>query len=199
MGNEATPISVKILEAAEERFRHYGYRKTTMAEIAKDSHMSAANLYRYYTNKEDIGAACVLRCFQEAESSLRAIVNAKHKSASKKLHEFVIAKFEHVHNEVNNNPNINELIEMFVTEKAELLLARQQAIQSMIAEILAEGNRTGEFEVDDIIVTAESISNAIVGFHFPMFMPLFAKEKFIEMAHRVVDLLIRGLLPKTKH
>ncbi|NOQ82264.1 MAG: TetR family transcriptional regulator, partial [Methylophaga sp.] len=35
----------QILSATEIRFSQYGYNKTTMAEIAKDCGMSAANLY----------------------------------------------------------------------------------------------------------------------------------------------------------
>ena len=50
-------IQQRILHAAEERFQQYGYNKTTMAEIARDCDMSAANLYRYFENKLAIGAA----------------------------------------------------------------------------------------------------------------------------------------------
>jgi len=191
-------ISAKILDAAEMRFQHYGYRKTTMAEIAGDADMSAANLYRYYTNKEDIGAACVLRCFQELEGTLRKVINRTELSATEKLQAFVLAKFEHVYNEVNNNTNINELVEMFVMEKTELLIVQKQGIQSLIAEILAQGNRSGEFSIEDIIVTSESINIAIVAFSFPMFMTLYSQEKFTQLANNMVNLLVHGLLPQKK-
>lgn len=197
MDNGSTvEISEQILDAAEQRFRHYGYRKTTMAEIAGDNKMSAANLYRYYHNKEDIGAACVLRCFQEIEALLRNVISERNLTAEQKLLKVVLAKFEYTFNEVTNNPNINELVEMFVLEKPELLKARKEVIQSLIAEILAEGNRTGEFDIDDVIKTAESIKNATVAFSFPMFMRLFPKDKFREMAINVVDLITKGLLPR---
>ena len=45
-------ISTQILDAAEARFRTYGFGKTTMAEIASDIDMSTANLYRYFENNE---------------------------------------------------------------------------------------------------------------------------------------------------
>ena len=47
--------SARILAAAYARFQRFGFGKTTMAEIAGDCGMSAANLYRYFENKEDIG------------------------------------------------------------------------------------------------------------------------------------------------
>lgn len=44
----------RILEAARERFLHYGYKKTTMDEIAADAAISKATLYAQFSNKEDI-------------------------------------------------------------------------------------------------------------------------------------------------
>ena len=48
-----------ILDAAEARLLHFGYNKTTMAEIAEDAGMSAANLYRYFKNKQEIAVKMV--------------------------------------------------------------------------------------------------------------------------------------------
>ena len=45
-----------ILDAAQARLLRFGYHKTTMSEIADDAGMSAANLYRYFRNKQDIVA-----------------------------------------------------------------------------------------------------------------------------------------------
>ena len=57
----------QIMDAAWQRFVLYGYGKTTMAEIAQDCSMSAANLYRFFKSKQDIGAALAGRCMTEKE------------------------------------------------------------------------------------------------------------------------------------
>jgi AcrR family transcriptional regulator len=44
----------KILEAAYNRFLHYGYSKTTMNEIAGDLSMSKALLYYYFPDKSSV-------------------------------------------------------------------------------------------------------------------------------------------------
>ena len=44
----------RILDVAKKRFLHYGYKKTTMDEIALDAGMSKASIYQFFTNKEDI-------------------------------------------------------------------------------------------------------------------------------------------------
>ena len=39
------------------RIKHYGYGKTTMAEIAADCDMSPGNIYRFFEAKIDIAEA----------------------------------------------------------------------------------------------------------------------------------------------
>ena len=48
------------MNAAWERFVQYGFVKTTMAEIARDCGMSAANLYMFQSNKS-VGLFCFSR------------------------------------------------------------------------------------------------------------------------------------------
>ena len=52
---------VKILDAAQKRFAHYGLEKTTMTEIAEDLGMSKAALYYYFTDKESIFKEVILK------------------------------------------------------------------------------------------------------------------------------------------
>ena len=44
----------EILEAAEELFRSIGYENITMQMIARKSHFTQSNLYRYFKTKEEI-------------------------------------------------------------------------------------------------------------------------------------------------
>jgi AcrR family transcriptional regulator len=47
-------ILEQIVRAANKRFAHYSYGKTTMSEIAGDCKMSPGNLYRHFFKKLDI-------------------------------------------------------------------------------------------------------------------------------------------------
>ena len=48
---EKDTVREKIVEAAKKRFSHFGYAKTTMAEVAADCEMSPGNLYRFFPGK----------------------------------------------------------------------------------------------------------------------------------------------------
>jgi TetR/AcrR family transcriptional regulator len=43
-----------IIEAAKERFAHFGFSKVTMEEIASDVDLGKASLYYYFPTKEDL-------------------------------------------------------------------------------------------------------------------------------------------------
>src|SRR2546426_11810963 len=49
-----SPTRARILAAAEERFAAFGYRRTGIAEIARDAGVAPGTLYRYFENKEEI-------------------------------------------------------------------------------------------------------------------------------------------------
>lgn len=61
----------KILEAAHDRFLHYGYSKTTMNEIAGDISMSKALLYYYFPDKSELYVAVMRKLAAEYIESLR--------------------------------------------------------------------------------------------------------------------------------
>lgn len=44
----------RILAAATKRFATFGYRRTGMAEIARQAGVAAGTLYRYFASKEDV-------------------------------------------------------------------------------------------------------------------------------------------------
>jgi AcrR family transcriptional regulator len=50
----SSPVRGRILAAARKRFESFGYRRTGIAEIARDAGVAAGTLYRYFKNKEAI-------------------------------------------------------------------------------------------------------------------------------------------------
>ena len=190
-GPEETRL--RIVEAAAERFQSYGYTKTTMAEIADDLDMSAANLYRFFDNKEELLAACCDGWMSKRVERLREAARQKGKSAGQRLEDFVLANLRYSHEMAANRPKVNELVETMTLRRPDLVHDKIKAIQALLSEILAHGNETGEFEVDDVAGGAASVHAAIVLFEVPIFIGLFPLKEFEHRARAVVALLIRGL------
>lgn len=183
----------QILEAAEQRFRTYGYNKTTMAEIATDVGMSTANLYRYFRNKLDIAADCAKSCLNKRAELLKAVVDQQNLSADDKLELFFLTLARHTYTEANDNIKINELIEHIITERQDIVKQKNQHERAFLAEILAQGNTQGLFDVKDVIATAEVVHVSLALFQTPLFMSLYDIETFEELATRSARLIVNGL------
>lgn len=183
----------RILDAADQRFRQYGYGKTTMAEIAADVHMSAANLYRYFENKRDIGAGLAIRCFAQKEAVLAEVVRRQDLSAAEKLEAYLLTLLRYIHGQCQNQPRINELVEDMATHRADVVARKLKGEYELIAAILEEGQRNGEFRVDDLKTLATTVMNMTIVFGLPMFMHTHPLERFEDMARQAAHLLIRGL------
>lgn len=182
-----------IQEAAFARITHYGFRKTTMADIAEDLGMSAANLYRYVENKQELCAMCASHCMGGRVDALRPVARDPRRAAAERLRAFVHTNLEYTYTLVSETSHVYELVETISTERPDLVREKAREICALIAEILSYGNETGEFEVEDVLTSAEAVHASLVLFEVPLFLRLFPPQEFERMANAVVDLLVRGL------
>src|SRR5882757_8123896 len=89
----------KILEAAYQRFLHYGYSKTTMNEIAGDLSLSKALLYYYFPDKSQLYIAVMRKLAGEyilkLEDKLNKFDNLKDAFVSQinTQHDFIVKNY----------------------------------------------------------------------------------------------------------
>lgn len=189
-------ISTQILDAAEKRFRTYGFGKTTMAEVASDIDMSTANLYRYYENKLAIGSAMASRCFMERERFLTEVVNRPDLNAAERFETFVLEMLRYMHDQFSQQPKISELVDVIVTKRPDLIQNKIDSDQRLVAIVLQKGNESGEFDIDDVDEISTYVMSAIVKFSSPFFMPMFTLEELEKLAKGVVALILNGLIKR---
>ena len=194
--NDNNDTAEIILSAAIHRFSVYGYNKTTMAEIAEDAGMSAANIYRYYKSKEDIAAACAKNNMCGKTSVLKEVVRDTNLSAAEKLEQFVLVTLKMSQEAASENKKIEEICSEITQSRPDLIHEKIKNTKALLAEILSYGNQTGEFDIDDIMDTATAINAMIVAFDVPMFMKLFSQEEFEDKARSVIKLLHAGIMKR---
>jgi AcrR family transcriptional regulator len=188
-------IKNQILDAAFERFGRFGFGKTTMAEIAKDCQMSAGNLYRYYPNKKEIAADSARRCMQASQELWRDVLKQPGMTPSKRLEALILTKLRYLHQQFSDHPSLFELVIYVSGERGDLVENHLGTQQSLVAEVLAEGNRSGEFDVSDVLGTARVFLAAITKFITPTshILGAFALGDLEKEAQEVVKLLVQGL------
>ncbi len=157
-----------ILNAAKSRFAAYGYSKVTMDEIAEDIGMAKASLYYYFPTKEAIFRSVVL---YEQEDFLLSIKKAFERlnSSGEKLLEYMrrrlklierLSNLSHAHQQTwyDIKPIFKDLFMSFIQHELHL-----------ITQIMQEGKKSGEFQVEHPQKMALMILHVLQGLHLRFF------------------------------
>ncbi len=75
--NGERDTNLRIVEVAERLFGQIGFQKTTVADIARELHMSPANVYRFFSAKAAINEAVARRLLSEVEVVVEEACKAK--------------------------------------------------------------------------------------------------------------------------
>ena len=186
-------IREKILEAARQRFCLYGYNKTTMAEIAKDCDMSAANLYRFFENKLDIAATLSGSCIADKESTLNETTADASQPASTRLRDYIFETLHQTYKQSAETPRLNEMINAVCESRMDLVEQHMDNKMQILTRLIMAGNETGEFSVTDTQQTADAILTATTLFEMPILTPLFSLEKLEKKAEHLTELILNGI------
>ena len=186
-------IKHDILDKAFLRFGRFGFGKTTMAEISKDCDMSAGNLYRYFDNKKEIAAGCAQRCMQQKLELVREILRDANLNPDKKLHRFALDILEYMHQQFSDQPALMELVDFVSRERWDIVTHYMEQEKSLLSEIISEGNRSGQYNVSNVLETAKSVQASLIKFIAPRYMDAFSLEELKKEATGVTTLLTAGL------
>lgn len=191
--NDSDDVRAHIMNAASDRFRHYGYGKTTMAEIARDCSMSAGNLYRYFESKSDIGAAVCACWFRNLEQTAENAVARDDLSPAEKLEAYVLAVCRRTLDSCLETPHIREMVDFLTQEQLDLLNDHTRLMSAIVRRIIEEGVRRGDFAAQDTERAARTIQIAIVHFKYPPLISMCDWAMLETEAKAVVAMLVRGL------
>ena len=103
--NDQSDTRDQILTAARARITHYGYAKTTMAEIASDCAMSVGNIYRFFGSKLDIAEALARKANLVLHQKSAALVRGEG-TAPEKLHAIHQTALKETFRKLDHEPKL---------------------------------------------------------------------------------------------
>ncbi len=184
----------KIIITAGQIFSRYGFRKTTMDEIARELKMGKSSIYYYFTSKEEIFEAVVLHEANILRNELTTAIKSV-ESPVEKVRNYVFVRmktFEKLANYYNaifdKNLDHFEFIENIRTKYDREELA-------MLRLLLWHGTRKKVFSVANSEYTALAVQTTLKGLE----VPLFWMKKEVNIENRleaILDVLFNGILKK---
>jgi AcrR family transcriptional regulator len=165
----------RIVEAAARLFRDVGYRKTTVADIAKVLKMSSANVYRFFDSKKAINEAVAEQDMGEVESALEAISSGRG-SAAERLRAVLAALYHMSAERYTASLKMHEMVEVAMTESWDVVHRHIGRVHALIEDLIADGVASGEFAVADAGLAAYCVQTAMVRFFHPQLIEQCANE-----------------------
>jgi Transcriptional regulator len=184
----------KVIITAGQIFSHYGFKKTTMDEIAKALKMGKSSIYYYFRSKEEIFEAVVLYEANILRNELTTTIKSV-ESPVEKMRNYVFVRmkaFEKLSNYYNaifdKNLDHYDFVENIRSryDREELAILRL---------ILYDGARKKVFNVINSEYTALAVQTTLKGLEVPLFWK--KKEDKIELRlNAVLEVLFNGILVK---
>ena len=187
----------KVIITAGAIFSRYGYKKTTMDEIAKALKKGKSSIYYYFESKEEIFEAVVLYEANILRNELTAAIKSVESPVEKmKNYVFVRMKsFEKLSNYYNAIFDKN-LDHFNFIENIRSKYDREEL--AILRLILYHGARKKIFNVKNSEYTALAIQTTLKGLE----VPLFWQKKEVNIEDRlnaILDVLFHGILKKQDH
>jgi len=187
-------IRQRIIGISRELYARYGFRKTTMNDIARELGMAKSSIYYYFGNKEEIFNQLISLDIRKWTKELSDIVS-RQDSVTGKLNAYITKRIETICSiaELYRSP-IEEFHENY--NLIEKLRAETDVEETgIIKEILGEGNRQGIFSVQDIDITALNMLNILKGLeHYYIGKTKGIKNR--KTVENMVSLFLNGLLKR---
>ena len=187
-------VKKEVLDEAQRLFRHFGWSKTTMEDIAKAAGKGKSTLYYYYKSKDEIFDAVVSREMDEVFRTLQEEVG-KMQTAEDKLRTLCLTRFDILKKRANLYSVIKGDIEANIPRLRDLHRRYELREISLVRNILRFGLERKEFAqyaAEDIDAIAFAMVCAFRGLE----VGLLVENKFAALEGRmdiIHNILMRGL------
>ncbi|MEZ5070073.1 MAG: TetR/AcrR family transcriptional regulator [Bacteroidales bacterium] len=184
-----------IVDVARKIFTRYGFRKTTMEEIAAATRKGKSSIYYYFNSKEDIFRAVVEREAGELRTQLNKVI-AGSDTPIAKLKAYMMFRLHHVHTLQNFYAALNE---EYLSHMDFILDIRRQFDKEelqLVRHILEEGRDKGTFQITNSKVGAIAISTMMKGLELPVLLSEEYKPDRGMLLDDIIRVLLYGILKR---
>lgn len=198
-GNHSEKID-EIIQAAQQKFGFYGFKKTSMIEIARDLDMSKGLLYYYFPDKEHLYKAVVEKEIKEFEVKVDKELHPMD-DPSEDIKKYLKLRLNYFRSFLNfSRFRLDEMRNINSFMKDTWKEAREFE-KGIIIEILERGNEIKLFSIEDPEDTADLLFDLLRGIRMSMIKDkqLFYLENeeyqlLVKRSEKMVELLLHGLI-----
>ncbi|MBC7124765.1 TetR/AcrR family transcriptional regulator [Tenuifilum osseticum] len=184
-----------IVSAATEVFSRYGFKKTSMEDIARALRMGKSSIYYYFKGKEEIFQAVVDREANLLRVKVKEILESG-LPVTEKLRSYVKMRMDlikHLSNYMEILKN-DDLMNLELTEKFRKKYDDEEI--TIVKQMLEEGINRNELKVKDLNLSALAIVTAMKGLEIPLVTSTMGVESLNMVIDDMLDILFYGIVKR---
>lgn len=181
----------QIIKIAQELFARFGFAKTTIEDIARSLRMAKASIYYYFKNKEAIYEEVIKKEGRITKDEIMKAVSEQ-ETPQEKLKAYILTRFRAFKKMANYYTAFKE---EYLKNYSFVIEARNRYREfelNLIKNILNYGIKRGEFEIEDVDLTAEAILTAMNGFEYQFTFDT-PEEELERNLDTLLNVLFRGI------
>lgn len=144
-----SPRQVEILTAAVKVFLQFGYRKTSMEDVAVEAELSRQTLYLQFNNKEQLFGAALEYITEQILVSIKNVANCQTTTVEAELLDIFEIYSGYSHG-VSSQVNIAELASFALSQEKNIVLNLEADVLEIIANTITQAGITQQWELHDI-------------------------------------------------
>lgn len=182
----------RILDAAERLFRHYGYAKTNVADIARDLGMSPANIYRFFSSKTEIHQAIAQRMLDAGYGAALAIARQP-LSAEERLRQYGLQLHRMTVETMLDEEKVHEMVVVALDQQWPVIEGHMARLDGVVASIIRDGIAAGEFWDQDADRAARCFGACLVTLCHPQMVAQCLQKPNRANADELIEFALRSL------
>ncbi len=192
MATPPDPRREAILDAAFAQFMRYGFRRTAMEDIARETGVSRASLYLHFRNKEEIFTTLAERLHEQALEAAETALKAPG-DVAERVRGALEAKTLRFLEVVAGSPHGGELMDESGRLCGELAAATEQRFERLLADALRDAARDGEIDLQGAGLSAPAAAELLRLAAHGLKHPVDDPRAFRRRLARLVAVFFAGL------
>ena len=149
--------------------------KLTGKDIARELHMSPANVYRFFAAKSEINEAVCMDLLGKIEAEAEKIAASRGTAAQRIRNLFGSVEKTHTKQYMFDR-KLHDLIEAAITENWVIMRRHTERLTAILEQIIASGLASGEFPAGDTKLAARLVNTACIRFCHPRLIVEYEQE-----------------------
>jgi len=187
-----------ILTAAFSLFGHYGYRRTSIDDIAQEANIAKGTVYLYFKSKEEIFRALAQQLIDQMLASTETAQATT--SVTEQLRGMLDAKFGYFFELLHRSAHVREILDAKNQLCADLFIQADRRYQRMLAGAIAEAEKRGDLDLARVGLEPEAAAELLtrsasgIGTYGPSAPALPAFRRHLDALVRVFVVGLGGRL-----